>query len=165
MAKSKVYKKGGGAVGFNMTPMIDCTFQLILFFMLATRMASADYVQMKIPKPDQSISKQYEEAKAVVNVVPYGDKEITATPSRDGQAAFYQIGTLRLTREEIGKLSDLIRQTKAAIPDPEKRKAWVVELRADSNVEYAAVEPILIQLQTAEQDKLRITAMPKMANE
>ena len=49
MAKKSVYRTGGPAVvDFNMTPMIDVTFQLILFFILVGQVASDALAQMPI---------------------------------------------------------------------------------------------------------------------
>jgi len=86
MAKSSVYKRGKPQVGFNMTPMIDCTFQLIIFFMLTTQMASAEFVPMQLPRPLRSVAKEMTENKVIVNVVPYTLKEIEAVPARLGIA-------------------------------------------------------------------------------
>ncbi len=41
-------------VAFNMTPMIDVVFLLIVFFMLVSTFASAENVRMDLPQPDKS---------------------------------------------------------------------------------------------------------------
>ena len=45
-------------IGFNMTPMIDVVFLLIIFFMLVSNFASAENVPMELPKPFKSQAKQ-----------------------------------------------------------------------------------------------------------
>lgn len=39
-----------GEIGFNMTPMIDIVFQLIIFFLVSSHLAKQE-VQMKLPLP------------------------------------------------------------------------------------------------------------------
>src|ERR1051325_11159935 len=39
---------------FNMTPLIDVTFLLLTYFMLASHYASAEKPDMNVPRPDQS---------------------------------------------------------------------------------------------------------------
>ena len=53
MAKKSVYSSAGQPVQveFNMTPMIDVTFQLILFFILVGQVASDALARMLVPEP------------------------------------------------------------------------------------------------------------------
>jgi len=39
---------------FNMTPLIDVTFLLLTYFMLASHFASAEKPDLKLPRPDDS---------------------------------------------------------------------------------------------------------------
>jgi biopolymer transport protein ExbD len=56
--------------GFNMTPMIDCTFQLIIFFMLVTDMSRVQTEDLTLPSASKA--RLTEEAALVVNVMPDG---------------------------------------------------------------------------------------------
>lgn len=38
-------------VGINMTPMIDCVFQLLIFFMVATSFSPLPGIRVKLPPP------------------------------------------------------------------------------------------------------------------
>ena len=40
--------------GFNMTPMIDVVFLLIIFFMLVSQFSSAENVEVELPEPERS---------------------------------------------------------------------------------------------------------------
>ena len=42
------------SLGTNLAPMIDITFLLITFFLLAGHLASAEKVEMKLPNPDHT---------------------------------------------------------------------------------------------------------------
>ena len=51
-------------VGFNMTPMIDCTFQLIIFFILVGQVANDAYAKnVKLVRPLNSQAIPASEAK------------------------------------------------------------------------------------------------------
>lgn len=43
-----------GQIGFNATPLFDMMFTLTIFFMLVSRMSSAEQVRMELPKPEES---------------------------------------------------------------------------------------------------------------
>jgi biopolymer transport protein ExbD len=157
MAKSKVLKTGPADMSFNMTPMIDCVFQLLIFFMLTTQMASADFVNMKVPTPDDSQArKPVEGNKAVVNVVPYTQSEITKDSTRKGLAKEYKLGSLVIATNNMEKLVTELKKAKRTSKDP---KEFVVELRADQSIRYDHIEPVLQAMQQAELGKMYITAM------
>ena len=66
--------------GFDMTPMIDCTFQLIIFFMLVTDMASVQTEKMTLPMARTVDPK---EPGLVVNVLPEGSIRIDGRTVKD----------------------------------------------------------------------------------
>lgn len=49
MAKTKKSKRVEGAAEIDMTPMIDVTFQLIIFFMVVTQITSQENVNLRLP--------------------------------------------------------------------------------------------------------------------
>ncbi len=157
MVKSRVNKPGPADLAFNMTPMIDCVFQLLIFFMLTTQMASADFVNMRVPKPDWSQAKKpAEENKAVVNVVPYTQSEIEEDSTRNGIAKEYKLGSLVIKTNNMEKLVTELKKARRTSQDP---KEFVVELRADKSIRYDHIEPVLQAMQQAELGRMYITAM------
>ena len=73
MAKSAVYSGRGqsGDVSFNMTPMIDCVFQLIIFFILAGQVASQSLARVDLYKPWKSQAQKWNEKdpnRVIVNI-------------------------------------------------------------------------------------------------
>ena len=68
--KSKV--QGGGAVSFNMTPMIDIVFNLIIFFMLVSTFTKMQVEKVELPpavKADNKKEELGEFTPVVINVV------------------------------------------------------------------------------------------------
>ena len=65
---------GRGDVGFNMTPMIDIVFLLIIFFLISSHLAKQD-VQLQLDLPSAHSGNRLEEEnarRAVVNVLADG---------------------------------------------------------------------------------------------
>ena len=59
----------------NMTPMIDVTFLLLTFFMLASHFASAEKMQIDLPRPDdnQGVERRLRD-KVIINVLRHDDR-------------------------------------------------------------------------------------------
>lgn len=159
---SKVFTPGRASIGFNMTPMIDCTFQLILFFMLTTQMASAEYVDMDVPRPYQSVGQEIQhDGKSLVvlvSVAPYSKREIARdkTGSLKGDVKFFQLRTMSIKPEQQDRL---ILELKKIRRREAKKREMIVEIRADRRIEYGLVEPVLRAITAAEIGKMRLTVM------
>ncbi|MHC4717901.1 MAG: ExbD/TolR family protein [Planctomycetota bacterium] len=163
MAKSSVYGKGKAEVSFNMTPMIDCTFLLIIFFMLTTQIASKDFVRMRLPEPKDSVAKEMKTDRAIINVVPYSDDEEKADDGKNrGKAKRYQIGQENVALNDMATLMKLLKKARGRIEPPAKRKEFAVEIRADEGICYSQIQPILSALQQAEMENMHITAMVRL---
>ena len=109
-------------IGFNMTPMIDVTFLLIIFFLISSHLAQQE-VQMELELPAaQTGSEAIEESRlVVVNVLP-GGTIMTAGKLVDA--------------EELRRIFEFERRQDGAEPE--------VRIRSDRHVPYRAVEPIMI---------------------
>ncbi len=158
MSKSKVHKPGAAKPNMNMTPLIDVTFQIIIFFMLINNIVSEQSVQMIVPNLDEPETRKIEEMKKVViNVAPvehvlpqqYTIKQRKDSPllgpDREEAGALkigmneYRLkGPASVTMGEAlqGIQSDLERYLAA---DPEIE----VELRADCALYYEQVQLVM----------------------
>jgi len=118
-------------LGFNMTPMIDVVFQLIIFFLLSSHLAQQE-VQLKLDLPraasGQSPDKE-EIRRVVINVLP-------------GQQAGKRIvvGGRFVDAEELAQLIDY----EARRARREVRGQLEVRVRSDRKVPYRVVEPLLV---------------------
>ena len=108
----------------NMTPMIDVTFLLIIFFLLSSHLAQQES-QLEIKLPEASSGQQSvdstERPRLSVNLLPDGSIMLGSTETSTDQMST----RLRIECEKLG-------------PDME------VRIRADRGVAYRAVEPILL---------------------
>lgn len=158
-------KRGRADIGFNMTPMIDCTFQLIIFFMLTTQAASEDYVRMKLPRPpdvpQEKADKNPKTVHVVVNVVPYSDREIAAdrTGTLKGEPQFFKLRGRKYGLEDLGELVTDLKIIKQDADSEDKEV--IVELRADRRIAYGHIEPVLDALKQAKIGQMDLVVEPQ----
>lgn len=113
-----------GEVGINMTPMIDVVFQLIIFFMLSSRLAKQE-AQLELPLPTADSIERINQAddlspRVTVNVTSDGVLQMAGRSIPPDELA----GRLQERRERIG-------------PNME------VRIRGSREVAYRHVEPIM----------------------
>lgn len=165
MANSQVYVKGNVVPAFNMTPMIDVTFQLIIFFILAGTIGAQELAELVLHKPKASQAVKEEKMPAgnrvIVNITSAATKE-TDIGGVASQAKEISLGPLKLRPDQRGQLTEALRQRKAAwsaTAPPDKKNEFYIEIRADFRVSYEQVEPVMLAAAEAEIPKMGITAL------
>ena len=116
-------RRSSASAYINMTPMIDVTFQLIIFFLLSSRLAQQE-TQMELELPSAASGREAEDderPRLTVNVSPDGRVMLGSTETPASEMA----GRLRIERERLG--DDL-----------------EIRVRADRSVPYSKVSPILL---------------------
>jgi biopolymer transport protein ExbD len=117
------------AAQINMTPMIDVTFLLIIFFLLSSRLAQQE-TQLEVDLPTAASGRQAiddERPRLSINVTANGSVKLGSTEMPPAEMS----GRLRIERDRLGE--DL-----------------EVRIRADRFVPYSTVEPILLACAEAE---------------
>ena len=70
---SAIFKRGNAQIEANLTPMIDVTFLLIVFFVLVSQIVSQENQPMQLPEPDDPASELVtDDERAVINIVHGG---------------------------------------------------------------------------------------------
>lgn len=113
----------GGDVGFNMTPMIDVVFLLIIFFLVSSHLVKQE-VQFKLPLPTAQSGlkeKNSEKPRLTVNVLADG--------------------TLLLSGRQV-TAEDL--RTRLAERQNDLGKDVEVRIRGDRSTAYKHVEPVML---------------------
>lgn len=147
----------GNPLNINLTPMIDCTMLLVIFFLLATQLASADFVQLNLPAPRASVARSILEGnKAVINVVPLGKADPAAGTTGPGQILEYRLGTLRFQREDLPKMAQRLRDARALSQKPAD---FTVVIRSDQRLDFTEVEPLFTVLQDAQIARVELAAL------
>jgi biopolymer transport protein ExbD len=117
-----------GSLEFNMTPMIDVTFLLIIFFLVSSHLAKQE-VQLELDLPTaasgQEANDEHEEA-----------RRVTVNVQADGAM---HLGSETVTSQELTeRLAFEGRQATGQGEDLE------VRIRCDRSVPYRAIEPIML---------------------
>ena len=112
-----------GSVGFNMTPMIDVVFLLIIFFLVSSHLAKQE-AQLELPLPEAATGEQ---------PVMDGAPRLTVNVLGDG--------TLTLAGRRVG-VEDLSKRLAEQLD--REGKDLEVRIRSDRNAPYSAVEPIML---------------------
>jgi len=153
-------------IQFNLTPMIDVVFILITFFMLICRTIGQENYKMTIPDecaeavlPEQSDEQAFtvsvffpsSSLESVGAEAPF-DKSAPVYAVRaevfDPQSAAYQENPDLLIAEMAKQISQAAK----------KKEADMVHLRADKNLTYAQVQPVLQALAQAQIRTVRLAA-------
>lgn len=108
---------------FNITPLIDVVFLLIIFFLVASHFIRNENVErIELPLASQGKDDEESASRLVVTVIPTGE---------------LLLGTTAIPQEEFEpRLQILIAKHGAA--------ATEVRIRADRSVVYSKVEPLLL---------------------
>jgi biopolymer transport protein ExbD len=153
----------------DMTPMIDVTFQLIIFFMLINNIISEETVEMIVPKLEDPKTYELSEVKKVtVNVAPVELPSVDERRDLDnplqapGDASSVHVG---MDRFDVGDRDGIAEAIKADVTlmnsraKAEGNEATVeVLLRADGVLYYDAVEPVMGDITRAEISKVNLVA-------
>ncbi|MBI5723520.1 MAG: biopolymer transporter ExbD [Planctomycetes bacterium] len=161
----KKKKRGSpGEVGFNYTPLIDVTFNIIIFFILTTEIAEANLAQVTPPYPADSVAhgRVAGENHCTVNIV------VKNPDSKDtegaGEAKEYQIDGEPIPLGDVERLSQEFKSRQANWQRPagaSKDAEFYIEVRGDERVRYDAVAPVLLAAAKAQIKKMTLTAKKK----
>jgi len=116
-----------GAVHFNMTPLIDIVFQLIIFFMLVSQFAGVENVPVDLPTLSQGDAEVLQPEDKVVVTLRYA--EGLGHP-------IYQIGPLAV--RTLDQLATRLARVKAISPDVE------LVLRTDKRIAYRYLRQVML---------------------
>jgi len=127
------------AVTINMTPMIDITFLLLTFFLLASHFASAEKAEVNLPRPDENQStERHFKDKVIVNMLYAGE----TNPPR-----------LQLGPVPVGSMAELGHRLKQVA---EVNPSAQVVLRADRRLSYGDVRQALEAVAAARLSHLQV---------
>jgi len=116
-------------LAFNMTPMIDVVFLLIVFFLVSSHLVRQEaQLPLELPRAESGPTAVDEEGeRIIVNVLPQGRILLAGAPVNPQQLQQRLAARLERFREEHRSRDDL-----------------EVRIRSDRSVPYANIEPILL---------------------
>jgi len=123
-------RHGPVAIEANLTPMIDMTFLLIVFFVLVSRIVESESAEMDLPiLPDPRSAAPEEEQRVVINVVP----------GSGGTVEEYRVGAATFPSGSLG-MESLQRHLAGLL---RVRPDAILNVRADRDTRYEHVEPVM----------------------
>ncbi|MEE2681113.1 MAG: biopolymer transporter ExbD [Planctomycetota bacterium] len=127
---SRIHQRGTARIEANLTPMIDITFLLVVFFVLVSTISEVESVEMELPDPTPAASSPpSNEPRSVINVIP----------GPEGEATSYRFNGVDLPLGPAG-ISEMRRRiTELYIANPDLQ----INLRADRRTEHRHIAPIL----------------------
>lgn len=138
----------------DLTPMIDCTFLLIIFFMCVTEMARVELEQLTLPKANKAINDVD---------VPKDRQVINVTYSVvNNQEIVSNIIIRKVTYNEGEKLVAFLKTcAEKAGRDDKGVSRLSVKIRADGRVEYQHVQRVMVACMKAGISRISFGAEPR----
>lgn len=161
--KANVFnREDDGDASFNMTPMIDVTFQLIIFFILTSQVASAELAQLTLHRPWVSPAREADEEMRKQNNVIVNILSADAQPGEKqqgpetGKAASYKISGKTIEIGDEARIGEIIQEEiDQAGGDP---KQVSVEIRSDRRVHFSEVLPVMLEATNKKISRMHLTA-------
>jgi len=133
----QISNKADAFGGINMTPMIDCVFLLLIFFLVATKFEEAERdMSVKLPQASEAMPMTARPKELFINVTGEGR---------------YKIAGLELSSEQV-----LAALRQAYANNPGKQ---VVIIRADRRCAWEYVMEVMNQCNKANIRDYRVTAL------
>jgi biopolymer transport protein ExbD len=151
MARGKRNQTLGAEVDINMTPMIDCTFLLIVFFILTTQIVRAEMADMIVPEPTkpQIPARQEDEQKVqtnelLVQAISKAGDDPDADLTEAEQLKGYRVGSRDF---DPGDLSGVRQAIAAAVTRARNAgfDTYTVNVRADARLKFVYVQNLMLQ--------------------
>ena len=170
MAKRKITAESAGELTFDMTPMIDVVFQLIIFFMVALTFAKTE-VEMRLflpVAPQAKPPERVEEDLFILNVVNVYEKTsdgkwvfpLPGDRTRPDQTRPYIVRTRQLTRKQLEEeLKTWADRSRSKHGSEEVISAVVI--RGDRNTSWQRMFEAMTQCQKAGFSKVYMKALTR----
>ena len=146
---------------FNMTPMIDVTFQLIIFFIIAGTIVSDELAALKVPNPTETMAREEfnrkEHGGLIVNIVSEAGDSDDDGPDAS-RAKYWVVHGDQLDVGDIEALKDVF-QDEVKNLSPDKKALFTLEIRGDYRVQYGDIETVLLAAAESGIPKMNITAI------
>lgn len=144
-------RESSATAEFNMTPLIDVTFQLIIFFILAGSFASRDNLRLDLPQMAGSrrVADLDPPQKVVINVLPFEPIDGELADYLTGRAEWYRVRAWRGRAGDVDGLADQLALAREQFEARKMRDPVLtdvnlhVELRADRSIRFQYIRPVL----------------------
>ncbi|MBR3506497.1 MAG: biopolymer transporter ExbD [Lentisphaeria bacterium] len=141
----RIRKKDDDDVTLEMSPLIDCVFLLLIFFLITTMMKKLEkQIPIEVPDPDVTISERMDARRVILAIGKDGRYYSAERRLQDGRPDFRAIGDVDKFVENLGRM------TQGAGEEIN------VRLYADPDVEFQTVIDMLDKLQINHLNKVDV---------
>jgi biopolymer transport protein ExbD len=138
------------AASFNMTPVIDIVFQLIIFFALVFKFIEAENFPVTVPDGCGYAQSEVETQTASTTV---------SVIKTDGETSDFAVGSEKVSASNYGEVADklagLINERLKTLPSDGR----TVTLRIDKDVSYAEAQYALAALAASDATDIRLAVI------
>ncbi len=159
-------REDGNPTDVNLTPMIDCTFQLIIFFIITAQISNDQLAPLLVPEPKQSVAvTPGEEGRsdvAIVNIFSRFGRDIEGRKENPGDtmtATGYKIKQDTLKPGEEIEIAHILAAERERFRHTHGDAAFFVEVRADRDLGYDQVLPVMRAAAHTGIDRMYMTAV------
>ena len=146
-------------VEFNMTPMIDVTFQLIIFFIITGQIVSEELAALVPPQPQMTLANPAltSDVNLIVNIPSEAQDDPNIPPEEAAKARCWVVHGDEI---DVGNVDMLIavfekEMNESRVP----REEFTLELRCDYRIRYDDVQTVLLAASDAGIPNMNITAI------
>ena len=141
----RIRKKGDDDVTLEMSPLIDCVFLLLIFFLITTMMKKLEkQIPIEVPDPAVTISERMDARRVILAIGKDGRYYSAERRLQDGRPDFQVVGDVDKFVENLGRM------TQGAGEEIN------VRLYADPDVEFQTVIDMLDKLQINHLNKVDV---------
>ena len=141
----RIRKKDDDDVTLEMSPLIDCVFLLLIFFLITTMMKKLEkQIPIEVPDPDVTISERMDARRVILAIGKDGSYYSAERRLQDGRPDFRAVGDVDKFVENLGRM------TQGAGEEIN------VRLYADPDVEFQTVIEMLDKLQINHLNKVDV---------
>ena len=141
----RIRKKDDDDVTLEMSPLIDCVFLLLIFFLITTMMKKLEkQIPIEVPDPDVTISERMDARRVILAIGKDGHYYSADRRLQDGRPDFHTVGDVDKFVENLGRMTQ------------GGGEEINVRLYADPDVEFQTVIDMLDKLQINHLNKVDV---------
>ena len=141
----RIRKKDDDDVTLEMSPLIDCVFLLLIFFLVTTMMKKLEkQIPIEVPDPAVTISERMDARRVILAIGKDGHYYSADRRLQDGRPDFRAVGDVDKFVEDLGRMSQ------------GAGEEINVRLYADPDVEFQTVIDMLDKLQINHLNKVDV---------
>ncbi|MEX2216581.1 MAG: biopolymer transporter ExbD [Phycisphaeraceae bacterium] len=156
----KAIKRGPTSPQMNMTPMIDVTFQLIIFFMLVNNIIAEESVTLIVPKLWEPRTKELGDVKRItINIKPMeADRDRTKMEDainilgEPAPGKPIKVGLMEYGFDELEAVTATLKESR------DQNENVEILLRVDGGMKYEHVQPVMAAITAAKIKTVNLVA-------